>query len=171
MAAAQGFTEVYNYSFVTEEMARAFDMDPEAHLRVANPIASDQTLMRVSLLPAIRKNILENSRHFPTFRLFEIGREIHPRDTNLPEEIPHFAAAMYAREGDGSASLFELKRLAECLMPGCEVRQARRTAVRASGTRGDGALAQRRRSDVCSNCIRRSASKAAPRCSTSTWRL
>ncbi len=124
MAAAQGFTDVYNYSFVTEEMARAFDMDPEAHIRVANPIASDQTLLRVSLLPAIRKNILENSRRFPTFRLFEIGREIHPRDTDLPEEIPHFAAAMYARDGDGSASLFELKHLAECLMPDCEVRQA-----------------------------------------------
>ena len=29
---------------------------------------------------------------------------------------------MYAREGDGSASLFELKRLAECLMDGCQVR-------------------------------------------------
>ena len=123
MAAAQGFTEVYNYSFVTEEMARAFDMDPDAHIRVANPIASDQTLLRASLLPAIRKNILENSRRFSNFRLFEIGREIHPRDPNLPEEIPHFAAAMYAREGEGSASLFELKRLAECLMPGCDVRQ------------------------------------------------
>ncbi|HTR38654.1 MAG TPA: phenylalanine--tRNA ligase subunit beta [Bryobacteraceae bacterium] len=124
MATAQGFTEVYNYSFVTEEMAGAFDMDPDAHIRVANPIAVDQTLLRVSLLPAIRKNILENSRRFPTFRLFEIGREIHPRGPSLPEEIPHFAAAMYARDGDGSASLFELKHLAECLMPGCEVRQA-----------------------------------------------
>jgi len=28
---------------------------------------------------------------------------------------------MYARDGDGAASLFELKRLAECLMPGCVV--------------------------------------------------
>jgi len=122
MAAAQGFTEVYNYSFVTEEMACAFHLDPESHIRVANPIASDQTLLRVSLLPAIRKNILENSRRFNTFRLFEIGREIHPRASELPEEIPHLAAAMYAREGDGSASLFELKRLAECWMPACEVR-------------------------------------------------
>jgi phenylalanyl-tRNA synthetase beta chain len=121
MAAAQGFTEVQNYSFVNEEMVRAFGMDPEAHVKVANPIASDQTLLRQSLLPGIRKNIVENSRRLASFRLFEIGREIHPRGRELPEEIPHFAAAMYAREGDGSASLFELKRLAECLMPGCEV--------------------------------------------------
>lgn len=122
MAAAQGFTEVYNYSFVTEEMARAFHLDVAEHVGVTNPIASDQTLLRVSLLPAIRKNILDNSRHFPSFRLFEIGREIHARNRELPEELPHFVAAMYAREGDGSASLFELKRLAECLMESCETR-------------------------------------------------
>jgi phenylalanyl-tRNA synthetase beta chain len=124
MAAAQGFTEVYNYSFISEEMARAFHFDPGAHVRVANPIASDQTLMRRSLLPGIWKNILDNSRHLTTFRLFEIGREIHPSRNTLPDEVPHFVAAMYAREGDGSAGLFELKRLAECLMPGCEVERA-----------------------------------------------
>lgn len=125
MAAAQGFTEVYNYSFVNEEMIGAFNMDASAHVRVTNPIASDQTLLRASLLPAIRKNILENSRHFQNFRLFEIGREIHPRPNGaLPAEIPHFAAVIYAREGDGSAGLFELKRLAECFMPGCEARPA-----------------------------------------------
>jgi phenylalanyl-tRNA synthetase beta chain len=128
MAAAQGFTEVYNYSFVTEGMVRAFDMDVAGHVGVTNPIASDQTLLRASLLPAIRKNILDNSRHFQSFRLFEIGREIRTQRTQAsrerPDEVPHFVAAMYAREGDGSASLFELKRLAECLMDGCEARPA-----------------------------------------------
>ncbi|MGA2879701.1 MAG: phenylalanine--tRNA ligase subunit beta [Bryobacteraceae bacterium] len=124
MAVAQGFTEVYNYSFVTEDMVRAFDMDVAAHVGVTNPIAADQTLLRASLLPAVRKNILDNSRHFSSFRLFEIGREIHLQNRELPEEVPHFVAAQYAREGDGSASLFELKRLAECLMEGCRVRLA-----------------------------------------------
>src|SRR5271156_1850564 len=103
-------------------MARAFHLDVAEHVGGTNPIASDQTLLRVSLLPAIRKNILDNSRHFPSFRLFEIGREIPARNRELPEELPHFVAAMYAREGDGSASLFELKRLAECLMESCETR-------------------------------------------------
>lgn len=124
MAAAQGFTEVYNYSFVTEEMARAFQMDISDHVGVTNPIAADQTLLRTSLLPAIRKNILDNSRHFQNFRLFEIGREIHARDRELPTEIPHFAAAICAREGEGSEALFELKHLAECLMDGCQARPA-----------------------------------------------
>ncbi|MFN3325063.1 MAG: phenylalanine--tRNA ligase subunit beta [Bryobacteraceae bacterium] len=124
MAAAQGFTEVYNYSFISDELARRFGFDPEAHVRVANPIASDQTLMRMSLVPGICKNIEDNSRHFESFRLFEIGREIHKRPEGLPEEVPHLAAAVFERHGSGEAGLFELKRLAECLMPGAEVRPA-----------------------------------------------
>jgi phenylalanyl-tRNA synthetase beta chain len=50
-----------------------------------------------------------------SFRLFEIGREIHP-----DREVPHFVAAVYAKD-DGKAGLLELKRLAECLLPGVTV--------------------------------------------------
>jgi phenylalanyl-tRNA synthetase beta chain len=116
MAAAQGFTEVSNYSFMSEEVARLFDLDPTTLVEVANPIASDQTLLRSSLLPGIWRNITSNTRNFESFRLFEIGREIHP-----DRETPHLAAAIYAKD-DGVAGLLELKRLAECLLPGITVR-------------------------------------------------
>jgi phenylalanyl-tRNA synthetase beta chain len=118
MAAAQGFTEVHNYSFVSEEMARVFSLDPASQVQVANPIASDQNLLRASLLPGIWKNINENARHFDQFRLFEIGRAIFP-----DREVPRFAAAIYAKD-EGASGLFELKRLAECLLPGISVRPA-----------------------------------------------
>ena len=116
----QGFTEVYNYSFVNEESAGAFGMEPAAHVRVTNPIASDQALLRTSLLPGIRRNIAENAKHRESFRLFEIGHEVHKADAGLPTEIPHLAAAIYDRQSDGVSGLFELKRVAECLMPGAE---------------------------------------------------
>lgn len=121
-ASAQGFTEVYNYSFLSEEMAREFGMEPAAHVAVANPIASDQSLMRMSLVPGIVRNIRDNSRHLEEFRLFEIGYEIHRRADGLPDEIDHMLGAVFSRDGDGSDGLFELKRLAECLMRGAEVR-------------------------------------------------
>ena len=117
MAAAQGFTEVHNYSFISEEMARVFSVDLSAHVQVSNPIASDQNLLRTSLLPGIWKNINDNARHFDQFRLFEIGRAIHP-----DREVPHFAAALFSKED--VSGLFELKRLAECLLPGVAVRPA-----------------------------------------------
>jgi len=118
--ADQGFTEVYNYSFISEDSARAFGFDPAAHVRVANPIASDQVLMRTSLLPGIWRNVLENAKHRDAFRLFEIGLEIHRGDA-LPDEAPHLVAAIYDRQSDGVAGLFELKRTAECAMPGATV--------------------------------------------------
>jgi len=118
---AQGFTEVYNYSFVSEEVVQKFGLDAGQHVRVANPIASDQSLLRASLLPGIYLNLVENRKHFENFRLFEIGHEIHKQDDGLPREIPHLAAAIYNRD-ENQTELFELKRVAECLMPGAEAR-------------------------------------------------
>jgi phenylalanyl-tRNA synthetase beta chain len=118
MAAAQGFTEVHNYSFISEEMARVFSVDVSVHVQVSNPIVSDQNLLRTSLLPGIWKNINDNARHFDQFRLFEIGRAIHS-----DREVPRFAAAIFTKEED-PPGLFELKRLAECLLLGVSVRPA-----------------------------------------------
>jgi phenylalanyl-tRNA synthetase beta chain len=119
--AAQGFSEVSNYSFIGEEEARRFGFAAEDHVRVLNPIAAGQELMRTSLLPGIYRNILENSRHFDEFRLFEIGQEIRKRGGGKPEERPHLMAALYAKD-DGRAGLLELKRVAECLAPAPHVR-------------------------------------------------
>ena len=116
MAAAQGFNEVYNYSFLSEDLARKFHMNAADHIAVQNPIAADQSLMRLSLVPGIWKNVEENSKYFARFRLFEIGKEIHKSLDGLPFEVTHFGAVMYTRE-DSTDALFELKRLAECIAP------------------------------------------------------
>jgi phenylalanyl-tRNA synthetase beta chain len=113
-----GFTEVYNYSFVSEADVSRFGWRAEDQVRVLNPIASDQALMRSSLLPGVWKNILENAKHREQFRLFEIGLEIHKSYEGLPDEVPHAVAAVYSRSGDGAAGLFELKHAAQCLLPG-----------------------------------------------------
>ncbi len=121
---AQGFTEVYNYSFVNEAQAAQFQLPVADHIRVLNPIAAGQELLRTSLLPNVLKNIELNRHNFENFRLFEIGREIHKREGRLPEEIPSLAVVLYAKDGDGKAGLLELKRVAGVLMPGLEARPA-----------------------------------------------
>lgn len=118
---AQGYTEVYNYSFVNEAQAAELGLPIEDHVRVVNPIAQGQELLRTSLLPNIKRNINDNAREYETFRLFEIGKEIHARSRELPEEIPHLAAVSFEKHGDGVANLFELKRLAGTIVPGCAV--------------------------------------------------
>ncbi len=70
----QGFTEVSNYSFISDADAAMFGYSTDKLLQVANPIIADQKYMRPALLPGIRRNLADNSRYFPDFRLFEIGR-------------------------------------------------------------------------------------------------
>jgi phenylalanyl-tRNA synthetase beta chain len=126
MMASQGYTEVSNYSFISEEEARRFGFAVTDHVRVLNPIAAGQELLRTSLLPGIHRNIVENAKHFDDFRLFEIGHEIHKRERSKPEERAHLMAALYSRadESGGTAGLLELKRTAECLMPSLRARVA-----------------------------------------------
>ena len=98
---AQGFTEAHNYSFVTETDIKRFAGDPAAHIAVQNPIASELSHLRRSLLPGLFKSIVANVRFFPEFRLFEIGNEIHPG----PARTDSFGGAVLQRPWRGSGVL------------------------------------------------------------------
>jgi phenylalanyl-tRNA synthetase beta chain len=127
--AAQGFTETYNYSFINEQDAERFGPAIADHIAVRNPIASELTHLRRSLLPGIFRNIVSNVRHSSEFRIFEIGNEIHPAPVppgdgtpvELPTETPHLCAAMYNQHGD-ERDFFELKRVLESLWSRVELR-------------------------------------------------
>jgi phenylalanyl-tRNA synthetase beta chain len=116
---AQGFTEVHNYSFVTENDIRRFHGDPASHISVLNPIASELTHLRRSLLPGLFKNVLTNVRFFPVFRLFEAGSEIHGESG----EVPHIAGVLYNAHGN-EQDFFEMKRAVECIFPAARLTAA-----------------------------------------------
>jgi phenylalanyl-tRNA synthetase beta chain len=73
LAGAPALFEVYNYSFVGEEQIRKLGLEPSSHISLANPIASDQTLLRQSLAPNLFVNIRSNQPRYKDFGLFEIG--------------------------------------------------------------------------------------------------
>jgi phenylalanyl-tRNA synthetase beta chain len=121
---AQGFTEIYNYSFISEADASRFGFDMRELLVVSNPIAAEMTHLRPSLLPGIFKNIVDNVRHYREFRFFEIGMEIHlTAGKSLPDEVPHAVAVIYNVLGD-EQDFFELKRVLECVFPSACLRAA-----------------------------------------------
>ncbi len=117
---SQGFTEVSNYSFISDADAAMFGYPPEKLLQVANPIIADQKYMRPTLLPGIRRNLADNSRFFNDFRLFEIGRVYSKRADGVPVERNQLAAAIYGRGTDG-ANLLEMARVAQYLARGCRI--------------------------------------------------
>jgi phenylalanyl-tRNA synthetase beta chain len=115
--ADQGFTEVSNYSFVNQAEVARFSLDIADHIAIRNPIASELTHLRRSLLPGLFSNIINNVRHLEEFRIFEIGAEVHPiPDAGLPRQVTHGGAVLYSLHAD-EQDFFELKRVAECLFP------------------------------------------------------
>ena len=66
-----GFTEVYNYSFITKEDAKTYGL--KDNICLVNPSAEDQNILRSSLIPNLTKNWTENAKHTNDIRIFEIG--------------------------------------------------------------------------------------------------
>jgi phenylalanyl-tRNA synthetase beta chain len=120
----QGFTEVSNYSFISDADAAMFGYSTDKLLQVANPIIADQKYMRPALLPGIRRNLADNSRYFTDFRLFEIGRAYSKGADGAPKERTHLMAAIYGRENNG-ANLLEMKRVLQYVASGAKVAPAK----------------------------------------------
>ncbi|PIR13076.1 phenylalanine--tRNA ligase subunit beta [Candidatus Falkowbacteria bacterium CG11_big_fil_rev_8_21_14_0_20_39_10] len=75
--------EVYNYSFVGEEQLKKLRIDSSRHIRLANPISSEHTLLRQSLVPNLILNIRSNQARYEEVGLFEVGSVYF----NLPGDI------------------------------------------------------------------------------------
>jgi phenylalanyl-tRNA synthetase beta chain len=116
----QGFTEVSNYSFISDTDTAMFGYSIDNLLQVANPIIADQKYMRPALLPGIRRNLADNSRYFTDFRLFEIGRAYSKGANGAPRERTHLMAAIYGRETNG-ANVLEMKRVAQYVAAGMKI--------------------------------------------------
>ncbi len=74
LLAARGFQEVVNFAFVEEAWERDFCSN-EDPIRLANPIASQMSVMRSSLIPGLAANLVTNrKRQQNRVRVFELGR-------------------------------------------------------------------------------------------------
>ncbi len=72
--AAAGYNECVSYSFIDAEAAAHFDGADEAR-RLENPISSEMTHMRSSLLPGLLRAASRNqARGFADLALFEVGQ-------------------------------------------------------------------------------------------------
>jgi len=69
-----GFSEVYNYSFISEKDITDFKLKGSKIIEVANPVSQEQKYLRPELAVNLIKNIRENKKYFEEIRLFEVGR-------------------------------------------------------------------------------------------------
>ncbi|MDR1229275.1 MAG: phenylalanine--tRNA ligase subunit beta [Azoarcus sp.] len=72
--AGRGFQEVLNFAFIEEAWERDF-CGNDTPIRLANPIASQMSVMRSSLIPGLVANLAGNrKRQQNRVRIFELGR-------------------------------------------------------------------------------------------------
>lgn len=100
LACGLNAVEVYNYSFVGEELLDKLGINHSTHIRLANPISSQHTMLRQNLATNLISNIRTNQARYEKFRLFEIGSVYLSIDGGL-------------EKGDGSKELlpYQEKRL------------------------------------------------------------
>jgi phenylalanyl-tRNA synthetase beta chain len=67
-----GFSEVYNYSFVSKEDLQIFNFKNPIELE--NPISEQYQYLRPSLIPNLLKNVQKNQKFFKEIRIFELGK-------------------------------------------------------------------------------------------------
>ncbi|GAA5104690.1 phenylalanine--tRNA ligase subunit beta [Bartonella jaculi] len=79
--ANRGMKEAVTWSFISESQALAFG-GGQPQLKLANPIATDMSVMRPSLLPGLLMAAQRNAdRGFPDFALFEVS-SVYEGDTS-----------------------------------------------------------------------------------------
>jgi phenylalanyl-tRNA synthetase beta chain len=96
-----GLDEVVSYAFVGPQHGRPFLDGELPHVRIANPMREEQSVMRRSLLPglclALQRNLARGSNEV---RIFEVGAVFLPAGRELPDER-WYAAGLLHGHGDG----------------------------------------------------------------------
>ncbi len=84
--AADGFQEVITYSFIDPKLQDLLDPAVEP-VALANPMSSEQSVMRTNMLPGLVDALLGNrARQQDSARLFELGLTFVPVDGGLLQE-------------------------------------------------------------------------------------
>lgn len=69
-----GLNEVINYSMISKKMIQDSGLKIQDHLKLSNTISEDIEYMRLSLLPSLYKNIVDNTGKKNLLKFFEIAK-------------------------------------------------------------------------------------------------
>jgi len=117
-----GLSEAWATSFLApDDLVRA-GLGPEA-VEIENPLASEESILRPSLLPGLLRAVAANAGHRrPDVTLFEIGHVFLPpaEGEQLPVEPEHLAVALGQRDATAAVRvwhiLVEALRVVDCTL-------------------------------------------------------
>ena len=124
--AALGFSEVYNYDFVSAKEMKACALDAAGAVELKNPLSSDFQFLRQTLLPGLLKTLRYNlNRGREAVMIFESGT-VYAKSGGAKTEDVHCAGLMFGafpeggfwEGGQGSADFYQLKGMMSRLFAG-----------------------------------------------------
>jgi phenylalanyl-tRNA synthetase beta chain len=135
---ALGLRENISYRFTTPQREALLIPDggqaPWAgagYVELANPIASDKTVLRHTLLISLLETAASNQRYNTRQQVFEIGSVYHKRDgVELPDEPrrlgllltgPRVATSWMGQDATGTVDFYDLKGVVERLLDGLHI--------------------------------------------------
>ncbi|MFA6322376.1 MAG: phenylalanine--tRNA ligase subunit beta [Candidatus Buchananbacteria bacterium] len=112
--AGLGFTEVYNYSMVSEKFLAQAKFTGEKLIKIFNPLSEDMAVMRSTLIAGVLDNVAENINNFSEIKIFELSNIYSVKKENeLPHEIVKLTGAVV---GDGQAAFYDVKGIMEVFL-------------------------------------------------------
>lgn len=109
-------TEVYNYSFLGEELRETFGYKVKELIEIENPVSVKQKYLRPSLIPNLLVNLKTNLKYFDNIRIFELGKIY--RQGRMTEKRMLSVAILKKEGGSRSQSeiFLELKGIIDALL-------------------------------------------------------
>jgi phenylalanyl-tRNA synthetase beta chain len=104
-----GFTEVYNYSFISNLQLTTYIIELE------NPTSADFQYLRPSLIPNLLKNVATNQKFFKEIKIFELGK-IFVNRSNAVTEKRMLTGVMTVPSEDKDSAFFEVKGVVDSLL-------------------------------------------------------
>jgi phenylalanyl-tRNA synthetase beta chain len=126
--AAAGYDEFFTYSFTNVEDVVKYGDDVATPYEILNPLVSEQSHLRISLIPGILRAIEGNQGHTRAAKFFEVSRVYLPTVNDLPIEETHLVFGEYGYT-DATSVFRKLRGTLEML--------ANKTGLEITLSRGD----------------------------------
>jgi phenylalanyl-tRNA synthetase beta chain len=81
-----GLTEIYSYSFVSEELAKNSGFPIKDLVKLKNPLSQDYIYMRPTIIPSLLQVINQNKQQSEKINLFELANIYLKKEGKLPEQ-------------------------------------------------------------------------------------
>jgi len=108
-----GYSEVYNYSFLSESLLKELSGNKEKRAYLKNPISERFEILRPNLCIPLLLNIKDGLKHDSDIRLFEIGKVFERTSDKVVLERNYLGLILSLQDRD---ALFELKGIVELIL-------------------------------------------------------